>query len=49
MYLSKLRENKFELKDEAKVLRYVLPISYDKEKCVVEPIQVIKNFLLFNI
>ena len=39
MYLPKLRENKFEVKDPSKILRYVIPVSSspNKEKIVLEP------------
>ena len=40
MYLAKLRENKFDVKDQSKILRYVVPIqpSPSKEKIVLEPV-----------
>lgn len=39
MYLSKLRESKFEVKDESKIFRYVIPVasSPNKSKITVEP------------
>jgi carotenoid cleavage dioxygenase-like enzyme len=43
MYLSKLRENKFDVKDPSKLLRYIIPISASspsKEKIVLDPITV---------
>jgi carotenoid cleavage dioxygenase-like enzyme len=39
MYLSKLRENKLELKDPSRIVRYTVPVSSSpsKEKVILEP------------
>ena len=39
MYLSKLRDNKFDVKDPSRIFRYVIPVasSPTKSKIVIEP------------